>query len=431
MADRYAAWYTVPPPAVRTAGWVGWRATWAAEGASVGSARELADLRDQLRAALEARGRSDARARDVLGLAHELSSGDGDEVIAEKVAAALPRIVGGQRSSVLRWDAASGELRALATAGLSEAEHGALLGSVLRPHETPELVEMLARREPTFLDPTTATPVLRALMAAVGAERVVAVPLSAGRRCSASRRSGGRPRPDPWTRWSTTRSSLGCRASPTRLLPRSTSPTCGRPCGTGRIHDALTGLPNRSTFTRRVETTLRGCDPGASVTVLEFDLDRFRGVNDTIGHAAGDELLRQVAARVRKVVGPADLLARLSGDEFAIVAAVPDAAAASGLAGRVVSCFEEPFHLEGRDHRTTTSVGVAVHHGSDGEGDRLLRSADQAMHLAKQRGRNQVVAADDAPGVAVAGSLGEELASRHRRGPAAAALPAHRASRGG
>jgi diguanylate cyclase (GGDEF)-like protein len=151
-------------------------------------------------------------------------------------------------------------------------------------------------------------------------------------------------------------------------------------------HDALTGLPNRVLFVERLEAALAALGPGGSLGVLFCDLDRFKAVNDTLGHAAGDELLRQVAARLGGSVRPEDTVGRLSGDEFAVLlpglAAAGDAAA---LADRVTACFDEPFRLDGEQVRMETSVGIAVHTGPGGTVKELLREADTGMYRHKQR----------------------------------------------
>ena len=115
-------------------------------------------------------------------------------------------------------------------------------------------------------------------------------------------------------------------------------------------HDALTGLPNRTLFLDRLEQALPEAAEGAHLGVLFCDLDRFKQVNDTLGHAAGDELLRQVSARLRAAVRPADTVGRLSGDEFAIILpGLVEPADARRLADRVTDCFAEPFRLDGTE----------------------------------------------------------------------------------
>ena len=155
-------------------------------------------------------------------------------------------------------------------------------------------------------------------------------------------------------------------------------------------HDALTGLPNRVLFLDRLVEAIPQAAHGAHLGVLFCDLDRFKQVNDTLGHAAGDELLRQVAARLRGVVRPGDTVGRLSGDEFAIILpGLVDPQDATGLAERVAGCFAEPFRLEGTDVEVGTSVGVAVHQpGSGGTADQLLRAADAAMYVHKEDRRH-------------------------------------------
>jgi diguanylate cyclase (GGDEF)-like protein len=155
-------------------------------------------------------------------------------------------------------------------------------------------------------------------------------------------------------------------------------------------------------FARELEDLLRGLRGGEGAAVLFCDLDRFKHVNDALGHAAGDELLRQVATRLRGVLRGSDVVGRLSGDEFALMLpGVTEPTAAEALAGRVVACFAEPFRVEGRELRVTTSVGAAVQVGPEGRADLLLRAADTAMYDAKQRGRNQVaVAGAESPRVA-------------------------------
>ncbi|MFY1684725.1 putative bifunctional diguanylate cyclase/phosphodiesterase [Micromonospora sp. WMMD730] len=157
--------------------------------------------------------------------------------------------------------------------------------------------------------------------------------------------------------------------------------------------DPLTGLPNRKALLaevaeqvhRHAERVARG-EPGAQVALLLIDLDRFKNVNDALGHAVGDRLLVEVGARLAAVVGDRDLLARLGGDEFAIVAGGLDGVdEARELAGRVVAALTEPVSLDGLPLDVGGSIGIALFpdHGEDYA--TLMRHADVAMYDAKHR----------------------------------------------
>jgi len=159
-------------------------------------------------------------------------------------------------------------------------------------------------------------------------------------------------------------------------------------------HDQLTGLPNRFLCQDRLAQAVMalrrpedGMHPGLAVLCL--DLDRFKEVNDTLGHPAGDAVLRATAERLRACLREGDTLARLGGDEFAIIqhdAGQPHAAAA--LAQRLIEAMEAPFTLEGRPFTIGTSIGIALATGGPGETpELLLRSADTALYAAKNDGR--------------------------------------------
>lgn len=155
-------------------------------------------------------------------------------------------------------------------------------------------------------------------------------------------------------------------------------------------HDQLTGLANRVLLGERLGQALsRARRRGALVAVFFLDLDRFKAVNDTLGHDAGDELLRQVAQRLRGSVRETDTVARMGGDEFAIVLEELDRAEeATLLAQRVLNSFATPFKLNCGDVGTSTSVGIALfpHNGKGVE--ELLKCADSAMYRAKSMGRD-------------------------------------------
>jgi diguanylate cyclase (GGDEF)-like protein len=155
-------------------------------------------------------------------------------------------------------------------------------------------------------------------------------------------------------------------------------------------HDALTGLPNRARFFERVEQEIAAAQGrSASLAVMILDLDRFKEVNDTLGHRAGDSLLRQASSRLAGTLRPGDLLARLGGDEFALLLCdLPSAAAATEVARRISDTIERPFELDGLSVHIESSIGIALYptHGDDGE--TLLQRADVAMYAAKAVSEN-------------------------------------------
>ncbi len=158
------------------------------------------------------------------------------------------------------------------------------------------------------------------------------------------------------------------------------------------FHDALTGLPNRALFMDRLGLALAAARRGpARVALVYLDLDRFKMVNDTLGHHAGDRLLQEVGRRLAAAVRDSDTMARMGGDEFcAIVPDVVDGAEAAAVAHRLAAALRPVVELQGHDLHVTASVGVALH-PTDGEDPHtLLRCADAAMYQAKESGPNAV-----------------------------------------
>jgi diguanylate cyclase (GGDEF)-like protein len=158
-------------------------------------------------------------------------------------------------------------------------------------------------------------------------------------------------------------------------------------------HDSLTDLANRSLFGQQIEQALRRSAEGsASVAVIFLDIDDFKGVNDTLGHAAGDALLVEVAARIRGCLRRPDTAARLGGDEFALlIEDVDSAVEAEHVARRVLQVLSEPFTVSGTSVTVRASLGIAVADNSDANATSLMRHADVAMYVAKGAGRNRYV----------------------------------------
>ena len=154
-------------------------------------------------------------------------------------------------------------------------------------------------------------------------------------------------------------------------------------------NDALTGLPNRHMLQQRLSECVRQADGLGSFALLLIDLDGFKAVNDTLGHSAGDSVLREVARRLEIAAGDSGMAARMGGDEFAIVMDVGSVARdAHMLAVAITEAGREPFRLDGQDADVTFSVGVAVAPGDGATTDDLLKNADLALYAAKaeQRG---------------------------------------------
>jgi diguanylate cyclase (GGDEF)-like protein/PAS domain S-box-containing protein len=155
-------------------------------------------------------------------------------------------------------------------------------------------------------------------------------------------------------------------------------------------YDELTGLPNRALFYATLSKTLaRAAELRLSVAVLFIDLDRFKSVNDTLGHAAGDELLRQFADRLVGCVRVRDTIGRLGGDEIALILMMEDAQrGAAQVVGAIRDVLQEPFELNGHEMTVTASIGIAVHPVDAPDAESLIKFADTAMYRAKQAGRN-------------------------------------------
>ena len=180
-------------------------------------------------------------------------------------------------------------------------------------------------------------------------------------------------------------------------------------------HDALTGLPNRALILDHLERSLsrQRRRAGDQTGVFFIDLDGFKSVNDTLGHAAGDRLLRQVAGRLATIIRPQDTLGRLSGDEFVIVCeALTEDHLVVAIADRLGEALRVPFDIDAEQFLVTASVGIALAEGTEPPA-RLIEQADAAMYRSKELGRGRYEIFSDALRVRIEQRLDVERALRH------------------
>lgn len=362
----------------------------------------------ELRTVLEAGTRESERMTRLARLTHDVATASDEQRLADVVAQALPGLTGARAATVMRLEPKLGELHVVAAHGHAEPQREHLLATAIRASEVPELAAMLNRREPAVLHVATASESLHELLSFTGSATVIAVPLIAEDQLLGVLTAGWAQDDalaDTEAEVLDSLVSLAELASTSwhnlRLLAAVHHQS---------THDGLTGLANRTSFRNRLDEVLRDAVDGEGTAVVLCDLDRFTGINQLFGHSAGDEMLRQVAARLGGELRAQDVVARLAGDEFAVLLVDVDEQRADAVAHRLVDSLDSAFRIEGRDLRITVSVGLAVHDGGGGRGDRLLAAADQAMRDAKQRGRNQVVMAGAEESAPVVPSLEAELA---------------------
>jgi diguanylate cyclase (GGDEF)-like protein/PAS domain S-box-containing protein len=155
-------------------------------------------------------------------------------------------------------------------------------------------------------------------------------------------------------------------------------------------HDPLTKLPNRLLLKDRIDHSLQNAlREGSQAAVLFLDLDRFKGINDTYGHAVGDGLLRETAKRIKNLVRKEDTVSRYAGDEFVVfMENIPDAKNPAKLARKLIDAFDAPVYIKGYRLKISTSVGISLFPQDGNDTETLIKNADAAMYRAKKEGRN-------------------------------------------
>ncbi len=173
--------------------------------------------------------------------------------------------------------------------------------------------------------------------------------------------------------------------------------------------DGLTDLPNRRLFTETLNRTIHRAKSGDDVALIFFDLDHFKTINDTLGHPIGDRLLQMISRRLEKLSRPGDLLARIGGDEFALLLTGERATDARGVADQIVEQIGCPFMVDDHNVISGVSVGVAEWHSDMNDANQLLKYADLALYSAKGAGRNRVACFEEGMDVAAQARRNLEL----------------------
>ena len=249
-----------------------------------GAADAVRRLRRERDEALRSEQRQQRRTTSLGVLAHSLAGAEDTAVVAQVLAAALPEVLSCHASAVWLWDPEPGEVRAAATAGLTPELHEALVSVRVKASETPELAEMLTRREPLVLDVGAVTPTLEAMLQGLGLQAAIGVALLSGSRLlgavTACWRDG------PLAGWALTEAVSRLQGVSDHAATALLNALLLQDARHQARHDALTRLPNRGAFHDALDVALRADGPGTAV--VYGDLDRFKQVNDQLGHAAGD-----------------------------------------------------------------------------------------------------------------------------------------------
>jgi diguanylate cyclase (GGDEF)-like protein len=364
----------------------------------VAYARQAAAALDAATALEEARGRH-ATSRALLQLAQALANLAAPEEVAARIADAVPGVVAADRSSVSLWNAGTQRLSTVASHGWPAELEPLIEEFSVRPSDAPELADMLTDVRPRcFRRGSTGDPFVEETLARFRLGSAAVVPIVArGEFLGVVTAATGEGRPpvefggDTEARLVGLANQAAVALSNARLLAQERATLSELRRSEAQVkhqaaHDALTGLANRTLFTERLQATL---EHGVGVTVVFVDLDDFKAVNDSFGHAVGDDLLTAVSARLLACMRSGDTVARLGGDEFAVLLEGADERAAVQTAERLIDALGMPLALPGTTVNLRASVGIAVTPAGTGDAGEVLRNADVAMYAAKEAGKGR------------------------------------------
>ncbi len=349
-------------------------------------ARHAAVALDAAVALEDARRRGEA-AEALFEMSRSLSSVTTESEVAQRLAEAAPRITSAQRCVVAYWNAAEQTLDFAAAYGFDATSEAQLRALRVSLDDTPELKRMLETHEPQMHVPgRTTDPFIEGILEALGSTGVVAVPiLVRDEFAGIISIDGMSERARDHERFTQDLRSLADQGAialeNVRLVSRLKKQA---------YRDSQTGLPNAALFRDRLQVALAHAErSGESLAVLFLDLDRFKNVNDNLGHSVGDELLTFVGRRLVSSVRAGDTVCRMGGDEFTLLlpnVGGPDDAMA--VAQKILDGFRTPFALGLHEVFISPSVGIAMYPQDGIDVDELLKNADMAMYRAKDQGRN-------------------------------------------
>jgi diguanylate cyclase (GGDEF)-like protein len=358
-------------------------------------------------AALEESRRQAATANTLLALSTSLAEVVSIDEVAGKLIRAVRELVDCDRTSVVLVNPTTGIAQVAAVDGYGPAEEAELMRARFAVDETTLRAVPITDADPDASDEQT-------ISERVGSIGRVTTPIVAGGEllgwlsASVIARPGRLVDPDIENRMRGLAAQAATAVSNARLLDQVRHQA---------LHDALTGLPNRSLIFDRVDQMLarnrRNRGEGA---VLFVDLDGFKEINDTLGHAAGDQLLRAVAARLSATLRGSDTIGRLGGDEFVVLVESDNESRAELVAERLLTALEQPFTIGGTTVIVNASIGFAA--GDRSTAGEMLRDADIALYEAKAAGKHRVVAFRPEMHVAVRDhlQLDNDLRQAHARG---------------
>lgn len=337
--------------------------------------------------ALDAARQRGATASALLGLARALADVSSAGQVAQKLAEAMPPVVGSHAGVVLLFDPQEGTLAVRGRYGWSTAVHERLGTLALRASDSEGVERLVTSPTPVFARvEDIADDFVRNAVSMLEVEAVASVPIVQHGELLGLAVAGFREADIPAVlapvleRTAGVADHAATALQNARLLERISHQA---------LHDPLTSLPNRALFEERVSSALaRAGRDGTRPALLFVDLDRFKRINDSLGHEHGDRLLQRIATRLMDAIRAGDEFARVGGDEFAVLLHDVDHASALRLAERIRGLLGEPVDLDGETVVVSASIGVSMFPEDGRTYDELLRRADFAMYDAKAHGRD-------------------------------------------